>query len=284
MNVFMDFRQFTAKELEERGKAAEGTPDFADFLAMCRQDPRKAVQRIARHYDRLQKERERLAALYTFEHRAREEGYELVAGVDEAGRGPLAGPVSVAAVILPMDTFIPRLNDSKKVSPKVREELYDVIQEKAIAVGSALVDAKTIDRVNIYQATINGMYEAIFSLMPAPEKVLVDAVPLDNLPMPVEPIIKGDAKSANIAAASILAKVNRDRLMMSYDAMYPEYGFAAHKGYGTAEHIAALRKYGPCPIHRLSFEPVKSIAQAMGYKGSSDPADGSDGSGAEGNA
>ena len=122
-----------------------------------------------------------------------------------------------------------------------------------------LVDAQTIDRVNIYQATMNGMYEAIFGLAPQPQKVLIDAVHLEKLPMPEESIIKGDAKSASIAAASIIAKVTRDRLMMQYDAAFPEYGFAKHKGYGTAEHLAALRKYGPCPIHRRSFEPIRSM-------------------------
>ena len=163
-------------------------------------------------------------------------------------------------MILPRGLYLPKLNDSKKISAKVREELYELLQEKAVAVGTALVDAKTIDRVNIYQATINGMYEAIFSLQPEPQKVLIDAVPLEGLPMPSLSLVKGDAKSASIAAASIIAKVTRDRLMDAYDKEYPQYGFARHKGYGTAEHIEALRKYGPCPIHRLSFEPVKSMA------------------------
>ena len=166
----------------------------------------------------------------------------------------------MAAVILPHDLCLPKLNDSKKISAKVREELFDEIQEKAIAVGTALIDAQTIDRVNIYQATINGMYEAIFSLRPEPQEVLIDAVPLDRLPMASESIIKGDAKSASIAAASIIAKVTRDRLMDEYDKVYPEYGFAQHKGYGTAQHIEALKKYGPCPIHRRSFEPVRSLS------------------------
>ena len=214
-----------------------------------------------KRYERAQAERSRVAALYAYEDAAAAEGCDIVAGVDEAGRGPIAGPVSVAAVILPRGLYLPKLNDSKKLSPKVREELFDEIQAKAIAVSSALIDAKTIDRINIYQATMNGMYESIFSLAPQPQKVLIDAVPLDRLPMPSESIIKGDAKSASIAAASIIAKVTRDRLMDAYDRQYPEYGFAHHKGYGTAEHLAALRKYGPCPIHRLSFEPIRSMYQ-----------------------
>ena len=170
-------------------------------------------------------------------------------------------PVAVAAVILPFGLFLPGLNDSKKVAPKKRESLYDEILEKAVAVRVSIVDAATIDRVNIYQATMNGMYEAILSLEPKPDKVLIDAVELMKLPMPSLSIIKGDAKSASIAAASIIAKVTRDRLMLQYDAEYPQYGFAQHKGYGTAQHIKALETYGPCPIHRKSFEPVRSMVE-----------------------
>ena len=249
---------YTIKELE----AALAAPEVSeDFLAACREDPRKAAARLVRRYEKAQAEHARLLKMYAYEHEAWARGYEIVAGVDEAGRGPLAGPVSVAAVILPHDLCLPKLNDSKKLSAKVREELFDEIQEKAIAVGTALIDAQTIDRVNIYQATINGMYEAIFSLQPEPQEVLIDAVPLENLPMASQSIIKGDAKSASIAAASIIAKVTRDRLMDEYDKIYPEYGFAQHKGYGTAQHIEALKKYGPCPIHRRSFEPVRSLVR-----------------------
>lgn len=234
-----------------------------EFLAACAADKRKAVERLVKRYEREQRDRARVAEMYAYEHLAMDEGYELVAGVDEAGRGPLAGPVSVAAVILPHDLYLPKINDSKKISAKVREELFDEIQEKALAIGTALIDAQTIDRVNIYQATINGMYESIFMLNPEPQKVLIDAVILDNLPMASESIIKGDAKSASIAAASIVAKVTRDRLMDAYDKQYPEYGFAQHKGYGTAQHIEALKKYGPCPIHRVSFEPIRSLVNDM---------------------
>lgn len=249
---------YTIKELE----AALAAPEVSEeFLAACREDPRKAAARLVRRYEKAQAEHARLLKMYAYEHEAWVRGHEIVAGVDEAGRGPLAGPVSVAAVILPHDLCLPKLNDSKKLSAKVREELFDEIQEKAIAVGTALIDAQTIDRVNIYQATINGMYEAIFSLQPEPQEVLIDAVPLENLPMASQSIIKGDAKSASIAAASIIAKVTRDRLMDEYDKIYPEYGFAQHKGYGTAQHIEALKKYGPCPIHRRSFEPVRSLVR-----------------------
>ena len=234
----------TIKELEAAFAAGAVSEEF---LAACRADTRKAAARLVRRYEKAQAEHERLLKLYAYEHAAWARGHEIVAGVD-------------AAVILPHDLCLPKLNDSKKISAKVREELFDEIQEKAIAVGTALIDAQTIDRVNIYQATINGMYEAIFSLRPEPQEVLIDAVPLDRLPMPSESIIKGDAKSASIAAASIIAKVTRDRLMDEYDKVYPEYGFAQHKGYGTAQHIEALKKYGPCPIHRRSFEPVRSLS------------------------
>lgn len=251
------------KDIEAALFPPDGAEPAQDVVEACRLDARQGVRRLVRRYDKEQAERARVAALYAYENAAADEGYDIIAGVDEAGRGPLAGPVSVAAVILPRGLFLPRLNDSKKLSAKARDELYDEIQEKAIAVSSVLVDAKTIDRINIYQATMNGMYEAIFGLDPQPKKVLIDAVQLEKLPMPEESIIKGDAKSASIAAASIVAKVTRDRLMVEYDKAFPQYGFAQHKGYGTAEHIAALRQYGPCPIHRQSFEPIRSMVGWM---------------------
>ncbi len=253
----MEKAKMTIKDIEALFTSGEVTDEL---LNMCREDTRKAVGTLLRRYERSQAERARVAALYAYEEKALAEGYELIAGVDEAGRGPLAGPVSVAAVILPRGLYLPHLNDSKKISPRQREELYEEIREKAVAVGTSLIDAAIIDRVNIYQATINGMYEAVFALKPAPDQVFIDAVRLEQLPMPSLSIIKGDAKSASIAAASIIAKVTRDRLMDDYDREYPQYGFSRHKGYGTAQHIEALKKYGPCPIHRKSFEPVKSIS------------------------
>ena len=217
------------------------------------------MQTILRRYERIQRERERLDAMYVYERVAVAAGHTLVAGVDEAGRGPLAGPVAVAAVILPQEAHLPRINDSKKLSAAVREELFTQIVAIAISYHIALIDAETIDRMNILQATRMGMYEAIAALTPAPDEVLIDAVELPKLSMPSQSIIKGDAKSASIAAASILAKVTRDHLMESYDIQYPNYGFAKHKGYGTQEHIDAIRKYGICPIHRKSFDPIRSM-------------------------
>ena len=175
------------------------------------------------------------------------------------GRGPLAGPVVVASVILPENFFIEKINDSKKLSEATREKIYDIIMENAIAVNRAIIDEKTIDRVNIYQAAMNGMYEAIYGLNPKPDAVLIDAMPLESLDIYHQSIIKGDSKSASIAAASIVAKVERDRMMNEFDKIYPQYGFAKNKGYGTSEHLEALRKYGPCEIHRKSFEPIKSM-------------------------
>ena len=178
---------------------------------------------------------------------------KLIAGVDEAGRGPLAGPVAVASVIMPLDKdIIEGVNDSKKLTEKKREKLFDEIIEKAIAYHIELVDHKTIDEINILNATKLGMKTCIEKLSIKPDLVLIDAVKLD-VQVPTESIIKGDAKSYNIACASILAKVSRDRLMLELDAIYPEYGFKKHKGYGTKAHIEALKQFGKCDIHRNSF-------------------------------
>lgn len=192
--------------------------------------------------------------LWSFEQRAWDEGFTHVCGVDEAGRGPLAGPVCAAAVILPPNAEIDGLNDSKKLTAKRREALYDVILSQAVAYGIAMVDEKTIDKINILQATFLAMRQAVEQLSVTPELALVDGNREPDFgSIPVKTIIKGDSLSANIAAASILAKVTRDRFMMEQDQIYPQYGFAVHKGYGTQAHYAALRTYGACPIHRKSF-------------------------------
>lgn len=196
-------------------------------------------------------ERARLTAMRVYEHEYEAQG--LVCGIDEAGRGPLAGPVVAAAVILPRDIDIYYLNDSKKVTERRREILYDEICEKAIGYGVGIVGPDVIDDINILQATYQAMRLAIAELAETPAVLLNDAVSIPGVSIPQVPIIKGDAKSVSIAAASILAKVTRDRMMRQYDEIYPEYGFAGHKGYGTAAHIAAIREYGPCPIHRTTF-------------------------------
>ena len=195
----------------------------------------------------------RVKAMYEYEHNCRDNGYTVVAGVDEAGRGPLAGPVVAGAVILPKDCEILYLNDSKKLSAAKREELYDEIMEKAVAAAVGMASPARIDEINILQATYEAMREAISKLAVEPGILLNDAVTIPEMIIPQVPIIKGDAKSVSIAAASILAKVTRDRLMVEYDKVMPEYGFAGHKGYGSKEHIEAIKKYGPTPIHRKTF-------------------------------
>ncbi len=189
-----------------------------------------------------------------FENKARSNGFHLVCGVDEAGRGPLAGPVCAAAVILPDQIEIPGLNDSKKLSEKKREQLYDEIVAKAIAYSVAYGTLEEVETVNILQATFLAMNRAISGLSVAADFALIDGnrVPKD-IRIPCETIVHGDARSCSIAAASVLAKVTRDRLLYEYDKEYPQYGFAKHKGYGTKEHYAAIREFGPCPVHRLTF-------------------------------
>lgn len=179
--------------------------------------------------------------------------YSYICGIDEAGRGPLAGPVVAGAVILPKDARILYINDSKKLSEKKREELFDVICSEALAYGIGVVSPERIDEINILQATYEAMRQAINKLDITPDILLNDAVTIPEINIRQVPIIKGDAKSMSIAAASILAKVTRDRMMLEYDAVYPEYGFARHKGYGTKQHTDALVKYGACPIHRRTF-------------------------------
>lgn len=200
-------------------------------------------------------ERERVLSLYQYERQAWRDGFEFVAGVDEAGRGTLAGPVVVAAVILPHELFLEYLNDSKQVTEKRREILFQEIRQKALCYSVSVIDNEIIDKINILQATKLGMHRAIEQLKnPKPNKILIDAVKL-NLSIPSLSLIKGDSLSASIAAASILAKVTRDHLMQEYDKKFPEYGFAKHKGYGTKEHLRAIEKFGACPIHRLTFKP-----------------------------
>jgi len=193
------------------------------------------------------------SAPYHFEARAWRTGVVRVAGVDEAGRGPLAGPVVAAAVVIDPDRRIKRLADSKLLTPERRAELYDVIMARAVAVGVGVVDHVTIDRINILQATRVAMLEALHQLKVAPDLVITDFVALSGLACPQRNLVDGDARCATVAAASIIAKVTRDRIMLDVDGQFPEYGFARHKGYATAEHLAALDRHGPCPLHRRSF-------------------------------
>ena len=205
-----------------------------------------------------EKEQLRLQELKKIEEDIYSQGNKYICGIDEAGRGPLAGPVVVASVIMPMDSMIEGINDSKKVSEKKREKLYDEIVENAISYSVGIVDQKEIDRVNILNATKAGLTESIRGLKVKPDIILVDALTgIDTCGIPYQSIVKGDAKCYSIAAASIIAKVTRDRIMRQWHEVYPEYNFIQHKGYGTAAHIAAIKEYGLCPLHRLSF--VKNI-------------------------
>lgn len=194
-----------------------------------------------------------MTELWNFERQCREEGFQVICGVDEAGRGPLAGPVCAAAVILPWELEIEGLNDSKKLTDKKRRSLFDQITSQALAYGVAFASEQEIDEINILQATFLAMRRAMDRLTVRPDIALIDGNRETDFGLPVKTIVRGDSLSANIAAASILAKVTRDRLMEEQDALYPQYGFAVHKGYGTRAHYDALRQYGPCPIHRRTF-------------------------------
>lgn len=193
----------------------------------------------------------------SFERQGLVSGFLLIAGIDEAGRGPLAGPVVAAAVILPTGLLIKGVNDSKKLSPDKREQLYDTIMAEAISVGIGMGSPELIDKINILQATRHAMLEAVTQLVPQPDYLLIDGISTINSPIPQKTIKKGDSLSLSISAASIIAKVTRDRLMRELDKIYPGYGFSGHKGYGSALHMDAIRQLGPSPVHRLTFGGVK---------------------------
>lgn len=231
--------------------------ELPEQIKQFEEDSRKGVQTalasFRKKYEKHQQELARLEEILTYERGLWEAGYDLVAGIDEVGRGPLAGPVVAAAVILPKECKIEGVNDSKKLSAKKREELYDIILEKAVSYGIGVVSNERIDEINILQATYEAMREALSQLKPKAEYILADAVTIPMVSTPQRGIIKGDAKSMSIGAASIVAKVYRDRMMEAYEKVYPGYGFASNKGYGAAEHIEGIRKQGITPIHRKTF-------------------------------
>ncbi len=241
-------------EIKAEFEAADRTV-WKELYAKYKNDTRAGVAGLIQKYkkqeEKLLKERERIEHMRVYEKKYADVSY--ICGIDEVGRGPLAGPVVAGAVILPRDCEILYLNDSKKLSAKKREELYDEIMEKAVATGIGIVSPARIDEINILQATYEAMRMAIGQLDTEPELLLNDAVTIPQVSIRQVPIVKGDAKSVSIAAASIIAKVTRDRLMIQYDEVLRGYGFASNKGYGSAEHIAALKKLGVTPIHRMSF-------------------------------
>lgn len=242
------------KMIREEMQAADiqGLPAFITAYEQdSRAGVRALVERARKKLDALEKERLRMERMWIYERQY--EDAACICGIDEAGRGPLAGPVVAGAVILPKDCNILYLNDSKQLSAKKREELYDIIKERAVSTGVGVVGSQRIDETDILRATYEAMRLAIAELTVKPDILLNDAVTIPQVNLRQIPIVKGDAKSASIAAASILAKVTRDRMMVAYERQYPGYGFAAHKGYGSQEHIAALRRLGPCPIHRKLF-------------------------------
>lgn len=229
--------------------------ELLNVIQLYKEDERKGVQKLLQQYqkkwDAYQKERKRMERMWMFERQ--NEAYQWICGIDEAGRGPLAGPVVAAAVILPKDCNLLYVNDSKQLSAKKREELYKEIQKTAISTGIGIVGADKIDEINILQATYEAMRIAVSKLSVTPDLLLNDAVTIPNLAIRQIPIIKGDAKSISIAAASIIAKVTRDHMMEEYDQLFPNYGFLSNKGYGSSLHIQRLKEYGPCPIHRKTF-------------------------------
>jgi len=214
---------------------------------------------MARAVKNSQDEKERLEKLKKFEYMAYAEGFQWIAGTDEVGRGPLAGPVAAAAVILPRDFYLEGVDDSKALSEKKRQSLVSQIKQEAISWAVAMLSPEYIDRENILNASREAMRMAVFALRPCPDYLLIDAIKIPGIKINQLPIIKGDSLSVSIACASIIAKVERDQVMQSYDTIYPQYGLGRHKGYATREHLLALQKFGPCPIHRRSFEPIKSM-------------------------
>jgi ribonuclease HII len=259
-----DLRKTKVPELH-RLFVEEGRELPSGGLTALKSDPRAGARAVAERIDRrnhaAQAEGRRLTRLCAFESPLWEKGLTLVAGCDEVGMAPLAGPVIAAAVILRPGARIPGVNDSKQLTPEEREELEPEIRAQCVTVGIGRAEVQEIDSINIYRAGLLALKRAVLALDPQPQHLLVDARKLDGLAMPQQPIIKGDAKSITIGAASIVAKVHRDRLMSELDATYPGYGFAAHKGYPTPEHLEALDRLGACELHRRSFAPV---AKALG--------------------
>lgn len=262
INIIGDLvMKLSIKEIS--AKLKEITDPGDTFLTECKKDERKGVVDLVakwqRSYDKQVELKQQFIQMSEFERVLREQGYSFIAGIDEVGRGPLVGPVVASAVILPETFYLPGINDSKKLSETKRELFYEKIMEEAVAVGIGIVHNEEIDQINIYEATKKAMITAVAELRKQPDHLLIDAMKLD-LPIPQISIIKGDAKSVSISAASIVAKVTRDRMMKDYAKEYPYYGFEQNMGYGTSIHLDALHVHGLTPWHRRSFSPIKEMA------------------------
>ncbi|MBU5306563.1 ribonuclease HII [Clostridioides mangenotii] len=246
----------SVKEIKEEIENIE-VNRYMEYIDFLRSDERKSVQnlalKLAKRLDKIRAEDERLEKINSYENEGYSKGYLFIGGIDEAGRGPLAGPVVASVVVFEEDTKIVGIDDSKKLSEQKREELFDIIKDKALDYGIGIVDNEEIDEINILNATYQAMKKAINCLKKTPDYLLVDAAHIPGINIDQNSIIKGDSKSISIAAASIIAKVTRDNIMYQYDRMYPEFGFKSHKGYGTKEHYEAIDEHGITPIHRKSF-------------------------------
>ncbi|CAM3741273.1 ribonuclease HII [Mesobacillus thioparans] len=250
--------KYTVGEIEQQLFGKEKVNK--ETVKELKKDGRKGVQQLILKWEKQEEQKKKIHSQFiemtSFERQYQTQGYQYIAGIDEAGRGPLAGPVVAGAVILPKDFYLPGLNDSKKLTEAKREEYFKIIQDEALAIGVGIIEAAEIDEINILQASKKAMLHAVAQLGINPDFLLIDAVKLDT-PYPYEALIKGDARSISIAAASIIAKVTRDRLMRELGILFPQYGFQANMGYGTAEHLNALREYGVTDHHRKTFAPVR---------------------------
>ncbi|MFZ5814851.1 MAG: ribonuclease HII [Bacillota bacterium] len=249
----MNIKKMSLKKLQNL--IAERGPEFyPEVIRALGEDPRGGAQKLVKYcrsrLEEWERERDRITRMFSYERQLWAMGYKRVAGLDEVGRGPLAGPVVAAAVILPGEVVLPGLDDAKRLSPRRRQELYQQIRETAVAVGVGMVHPEGIDEASVMLATYRALIKAVGDLSVTPAYLLIDALHLPNVTQPQAPVVGGENQSCSIAAASIVAKVVRDEYMIEMDRHYPEYGFANHKGYGTAEHRAALERFGPCPIHR----------------------------------
>lgn len=243
--------------------AEKGPEVYPQVIQALGEDPRGGAQKLVRYcqsrMDEWERERDRIGRMYSYERQLWAMGYNMVAGLDEVGRGPLAGPVVAAAVILPGEVVLPGIDDAKRLSPRRRQELYETIREHAVAVGVGMVHPEGIDEASVMLATYKALIKAVSDLAVQPDYLLIDGLHLPNVTQPQVPVVGGDTQSCSIAAASIVAKVVRDEYMIEMDRQFPEYGFANHKGYGTAEHRAALERYGPCPLHRKATGGSRDI-------------------------